>query len=153
MEKLLSPDESAEIAALYPHEEHFRSHVVMARHGFGKGEYRYCKYPLPPLLHGLRTALYRHFSGAANEWNERMRMNQRYPETHAEFLKISQAAGQTRPTPLLLVLASTIPLMVDSTPDQNSSERARLVSSGMLSSVTERTTPGSPDSMRKVQFR
>jgi uncharacterized protein len=58
MEKLLSPEECREIASLYPHEEHFRSHVVMARHGFGKGEYRYFKYPLSDLLGGLRTALY-----------------------------------------------------------------------------------------------
>jgi uncharacterized protein len=57
---LLSPEECARIAALFSNEDHFRSHVVMARHGFGKGEYRYFKYPLPDLLNGLRTALYPH---------------------------------------------------------------------------------------------
>ena len=102
VEKLLSPEECAEIASLYPHEEHFRSHIVMARHGFGKGEYRYFKYPLPDLLGGLRTALYPRLSGVANEWNERMGIDQRYPNTHAEFLQLCHDAGQTRPTPLLL---------------------------------------------------
>jgi hypothetical protein len=102
MEKLLSPEECADIAALYPHEEHFRSHVVMARHGFGKGEYRYFKYPLPDFLGGLRTALYPRLSGVANQWNERMGIDQRYPVTHAEFLQLCHDAGQTRPTPLLL---------------------------------------------------
>jgi len=106
MEKLLSPEECAEIAALYPHEEHFRSHIVMARHGFGKGEYRYFKYPLPALLGSLRTALYPRLSDVANAWNERMGIDRRYPETHAEFLKLCHDAGQTRPTPLLLQYAS-----------------------------------------------
>src|ERR1700680_857464 len=67
--KMLAPDECDDIAALYPHEEHFRSHVHMARHGFGKGEYRYFKYPLPDLLSGLRRALYPPLSGIAHEWN------------------------------------------------------------------------------------
>src|ERR1700727_3612219 len=70
--KLLSPDECDDIATLYPREEHFRSHIHMARHGFGKGEYRYFKYPLPGLIAGLRTALYPVLSVIANEWNERM---------------------------------------------------------------------------------
>src|SRR3974390_516874 len=69
--KLLSAGECRDIAALYPHEEHFRSHVHMARHGFGKGEYRYFKYPLPELLSSLRIALYRHLAVIANEWNAR----------------------------------------------------------------------------------
>jgi uncharacterized protein len=102
MEKLLTPEECAEIASLYPHEEHFRSHIVMARHGFGKGEYRYFKYPLPDLLGELRMALYPRLSGVANEWNERMGIDQRYPETHAKFLRLCHDVGQTRPTPLLL---------------------------------------------------
>ena len=100
--ELLTPDECAEVAALYPHEEHFRSHVHMARHGFGKGEYRYFKYPLPDLLSGLRTALYPRLAKVANDWNERMGLAQRYPAQHAEFLKLCHDAGQTRPTPLLL---------------------------------------------------
>ncbi len=102
IEKLLSPEECKAIAALYPHEEHFRSHIHMARHGFGKGEYRYFKYPLPELLGGLRTALYPRLAGVANEWKERMAIEQRYPQKHAEFLKLCHDAGQTRPTPLLL---------------------------------------------------
>ena len=102
IEKLLSPDECRELAALYAREEHFRSHVVMARHGFGKGEYRYFKYPLPDLIGDLRTALYPRLAVIANDWNERMAIKQRYPERHAEFLKRCHDQGQTRPTPLLL---------------------------------------------------
>ena len=102
LEKLLSPEECRELADLYPHEEHFRSHVHMARHGFGKGEYRYFKYPLPDTLDDLRTELYPRLAVVANEWNERMQIDQRYPEHHAEFLKQCHEAGQTRPTPLLL---------------------------------------------------
>ncbi|MEP6620154.1 MAG: 2OG-Fe(II) oxygenase [bacterium] len=102
IEKLLSPTECQQFAGLYPEEEHFRSHVHMARHGFGKGEYRYFKYPLPPLLHDLRSALYPRLAAVANDWNERMRIEQRYPDQHAEFLKQCHEAGQTRPTPLLL---------------------------------------------------
>jgi hypothetical protein len=102
IEKLLTSEECANVAALYPHEEHFRSHVLMARHGFGKGEYRYFKYPLPDLLGGLRTALYPRLAVVANQWNERMSIEQRYPQTHAEFLKLCHDAGQARPTPLLL---------------------------------------------------
>ena len=102
MAKLLTSDECAEIAGLYPREDHFRSHIHMARHGFGKGEYRYFKYPLPDLLGGLRTALYPRLAKVANDWNERMGLAQRYPAQHAEFLKLCHDAGQTRPTPLLL---------------------------------------------------
>jgi hypothetical protein len=102
LEKLLTPAECMQIAALYPHAEHFRSHVHMARHGFGKGEYRYFNYPLPDLLGSLRTALYPRLAPIANEWNERMRDGTRYPEGHAAFLKLCHDAGQVRPTPLLL---------------------------------------------------
>ena len=100
--KLLSPEECRQIADLYGKEGHFRSHIQMARHGFGKGEYRYFKYPLPDLIGGLRTALYPRLAVIANDWNERMAINQRYPERHAEFLKQCHDQGQTRPTPLLL---------------------------------------------------
>jgi uncharacterized protein len=102
LEKLLSLGQCRQIAGLYPEEEHFRSHVHMARHGFGKGEYRYFKYPLPDLLSGLRRALYPHLAGIANDWNARMGIERRYPQRHAEFLKQCHDAGQTRPTPLLL---------------------------------------------------
>ena len=100
--ELLSPHECRAIAALYPDESRFRSHVHMARHGFCKGEYRYCKYPLPDLIAGLRTALYPRLVGVANAWNERMGSDERYPDDHASFLKRCHKAGQTRPTPLLL---------------------------------------------------
>ena len=102
IERLLSPEECRQIARLYPAETHFRSHVHMARHGFGKGEYRYFKYPLPKPLAGLRTTLYPHLAGIANIWNERMGVDARYPGQHADFLKQCHAAGQTKPTPLLL---------------------------------------------------
>jgi hypothetical protein len=102
LEGLLSPQECGDIAALYPQEEHFRSRVVMARHGFGRGEYRYFKYPLPGLIDGLRTALYPHLAPIANDWNERMRVDARYPAGHADFLRLCHDVGQLRPTPLLL---------------------------------------------------
>jgi uncharacterized protein len=100
--KILSPDECAAIAALYAHEDRFRSHIHMARHGFGKGEYRHFKYPLPDLIAEVRTALYSHAAAFANAWNERMNVATRYPADHAGYLKICHNAGQTRPTPLLL---------------------------------------------------
>ena len=99
---LLSRDECRDVATLYPDENHFRSHVHMARHGFGKGEYRYFKYPLPQLIGGLRTALFPRLVAVANEWNRRMGLDGRYPDDHASFLERCHAAGQTRPTPLLL---------------------------------------------------
>ncbi|WP_455272774.1 2OG-Fe(II) oxygenase [Rhizobium herbae] len=102
LEKLLSPEECRQIAGLYQEEKHFRSHIHMARHGFGKGEYRYFKYPLPNLIGVLRTALYPRLAGVANAWNERMGMDERYPAGHAAFLKQCHDSGQTRPTPLLL---------------------------------------------------
>ncbi|MBN8944885.1 MAG: 2OG-Fe(II) oxygenase [Rhizobiales bacterium] len=102
IDKLLTPEECRRIAALYPEEHHFRSHIHMARHGFGKGEYRYFKYPLPDLVAGLRTALYPRLAGVANAWNARMDIAQRYPADHAAFLAQCHAEGQTRPTPLLL---------------------------------------------------
>ena len=102
IEKLLSPEECSQIAHLYPHEEHFRSHIHMARHGFGKGEYRYFKYPLHDLIASLRTVLYPRLAKVANEWNERMGLEQRYPAKHAAFLKQCHEKGQVQPTPLLL---------------------------------------------------
>jgi hypothetical protein len=100
--KLLWPAECRQIAGLYPEEAHFRSHIHMARHGFGKGEYRYFKYPLPDLVGGVRTALYPRLATVANEWNDRMGVDERYARDHATFLKSCHDAGQTRPTPLLL---------------------------------------------------
>ncbi|WP_426229146.1 2OG-Fe(II) oxygenase [Pararhizobium sp. DWP3-4] len=102
IDRLLSPEECRELAGLYSAEQHFRSHIHMARHGFGKGEYRYFKYPLPDLIGDLRTALYPRLSDVANGWNERMGMDDRYPAEHSAFLKRCHDAGQNRPTPLLL---------------------------------------------------
>jgi uncharacterized protein len=102
LKALLTPDECRRIAALYPQEQHFRSHIHMARHGFGKGEYRYFKYPLPSPIAELRTALYAQIAPFANAWNERMNVATRYPKTHGEYLAKCHAAGQVRPTPLLL---------------------------------------------------
>lgn len=100
--KLLTPEECGHIAALYRDKSHFRSHIIMVRHGFGRGEYRYFNYPLPGLVGGLRTALYPRLAGVANDWNERMGMAQRFPDDHASYLRQCHDAGQNRPTPLLL---------------------------------------------------
>lgn len=99
---LLTAGDCRRIAALYPEPGHFRSHIIMARHGFGKGEYRYFSYPLPRLIGDLRTALYPRLAGIANDWNARMGMDHRYPADHAQYLRQCHDAGQTRPTPLLL---------------------------------------------------
>ena len=99
---LLTPAECNELASLYGQDAGFRSRVVMARHGFGKGEYRYFSYPLPPLVQGLRTALYPRLAPLANRWHERMGMSVRFPAEHAEFISRCAASGQSRPTPLLL---------------------------------------------------
>ncbi|TKW65019.1 MAG: proline hydroxylase [Paracoccus denitrificans] len=99
---VLTPKECRDLAALYPQEQHFRSHIHMARHGFGKGEYRYFKYPLPDLLGGLRTALWPKLADIANSWNERMNIDLRYPQAHEDFLRQCHEVGQKRPTPLLL---------------------------------------------------
>nr|WP_255326306.1 2OG-Fe(II) oxygenase [Sphingobium sp. EM0848] len=100
--KLLSAEQCRAMAALYPDESHFRSRVIMGRHGFGKGEYRYFRYPLPDLVGDLRTAIYPHLADLANRWNERMAAGQRYPADHAAYLAQCREAGQTRPTPLML---------------------------------------------------
>ena len=99
---LLAAEECREIAALYQDDSKFRSHIVMARHGFGKGEYKYFAYPLPQPINTLRTALYSHLAPVANEWNSRMSIQMRYPAKHKDFLELCHAAGQERPTPLLL---------------------------------------------------
>ena len=103
--KLLTEAEADSIANLYDEEQGFRSRVVMGRHGFGRGEYRYFSYPLPPLVQVLRTAAYPHLVPIANQWHERMGKEVRFPHNHASFLDRCHQAGQTRPTPLLLSYA------------------------------------------------
>jgi uncharacterized protein len=102
LKTLLTSNECDRVASLYANDEHFRSHVNMARHGFGRGEYKYFKYPLPIVITQLRTALYSRIVTFANAWNERMDVGVRYPKTHADYLKLCHDAGQARPTPLLL---------------------------------------------------
>jgi uncharacterized protein len=102
LQSVLSPEECGGIAAMYPHDNLFRSRVVMARHGFGRGEYKYFSYPLPDMIAGLRTTLYARLAPVANQWNSVMGLNVRYPERHAEFIQRCHDAGQQRPTPLLL---------------------------------------------------
>jgi len=99
---LLNPDECREMASQYADEAAFRSRVVMARHGFGKGEYKYFRYPLPTLVAQLRTHLYPMLGHIANRWNEAMQDDVRYPAWHEEFLDRCHSAGQDKPTPLLL---------------------------------------------------
>jgi uncharacterized protein len=99
---LLSPDECRALAALYPDDIHFRSRIVMSRHGFGRGEYKYFAYPLPRVIGELRPLLYARLRSIANRWNEAMGIDISYPARHDAFLKRCHEAGQTRPTPLLL---------------------------------------------------
>ncbi|MGH6964265.1 MAG: 2OG-Fe(II) oxygenase [Phenylobacterium sp.] len=99
---LLSPGECETAAAWYDSDPLFRSRVVMSRHGFGRGEYRYFAYPLPDLVADLRAAFYPPLAAIANRWNGQMGIDLRYPADHAEFLARCHADGQTRPTPLLL---------------------------------------------------
>jgi hypothetical protein len=99
---LFSGEECNAAAALYGPSESFRSHVVMARHGFGRGEYRYFAYPLPPMIQEMRAALYSRLAPIANRWHERMNLGVRFPDEHAAFLDRCHTAGQGRPTPLLL---------------------------------------------------
>ncbi len=102
LKHLLTPAECDAIAAMYADDAKFRSLVVMTRHGFGRGEYKYFRYPLPDLVEQLRASLYPRLAPIANRWNEALRNDVRYPETHAEFLERCHEAGQRRPTPLLL---------------------------------------------------
>lgn len=100
--RLLDPAACGAVATSYGPTDTFRSHVRMARHGFGEGEYRYYAYPLPPPVEDLRTNLYEVLAPVANRWHERMGLDVRFPAVHADFLERCRAGGQGRPTPLLL---------------------------------------------------
>jgi uncharacterized protein len=102
LERLISVDQCQALAAMYPKDEFFRSRVVMGRHGFGRGEYKYFNYPLPNIIAELRAELYSRLVAVANRWNAAMGSEIRYPEKHAQFLERCHSAGQVRPTPLLL---------------------------------------------------
>jgi len=102
MPQLLTSRACREIAAMYDDDRRFRTRIVMARHGFGSGEYQYFDYPLPDRIGELRTALYPEFARIADRWNMEMGIDVQYPKTHAEFLERCHEAGQSRPTPLLL---------------------------------------------------
>jgi hypothetical protein len=99
---ILTPSECSDLASLYANDDDFRSRIVMARHGFGRGEYKYFRYPLPTIVRGLRSALYNNLASIANGWNKAMGIDVRYPCEHDEFLERCHNAGQLRPTPLLL---------------------------------------------------
>jgi uncharacterized protein len=103
---LLRHEECDALAGLYPRDELYRSRIVMARHGFGRGEYKYFAYPLPPLIGQLRERLYPRLVPVANRWNEVMGIDVRYPAAHEDFIARCHAAGQTRPTPLVLQYAT-----------------------------------------------
>jgi uncharacterized protein len=105
LEHLFSSGECRAFVAMYPNDDLFRSRVVMGRHGFGRGEYKYFNYPLPPVVGELREALYPRLAPIANRWNTAMGVGVQYPETHAEFLERCHRAGQNKPTPLLLQYA------------------------------------------------
>jgi hypothetical protein len=99
---LLDRDACRQLSSLYADEQPFRSRIVMARHGFGQGEYKYFAYPLPEGVARLRRELYGRLAPIANRWNEALGVDLRYPETHELFLERCHRAGQVRPTPLLL---------------------------------------------------
>ncbi len=102
VERLLDVQDCRALATMYAKEDNFRSRVIMAKHGFGRGEYRYFAYPLPPLVAALREAFYPQLAPIANRWNARLGCEARFPARHADFLARCHTGGQSRPTPLLL---------------------------------------------------
>jgi hypothetical protein len=101
-EQILSVEQCRELAATYSDDGAFRSQIVMARHGFGRGEYKYFRYPLPEIIHNLRTNFYPELAKVANSWEKALGREASYPAEHAAYLKVCHTAGQKRPTPLLL---------------------------------------------------
>lgn len=102
LKNVLTSQNCEALANMYGNDEHFRSRVVMSRHGFGRGEYKYFRYPLPDILQGLRSSLYERLAPIANLWNQQMGIDIRYPAKHGDFIERCHNAGQLRPTPLLL---------------------------------------------------
>lgn len=102
VEEILAETECRDLASLYSSDDGFRRRVVMERHGFGRGEYKYFSYPLPPLIADLRSAIYPRLASIANRWARLSGSEERYDDDHAGFLERCHQAGQTRPTPLLL---------------------------------------------------
>ena len=102
IKSLLAQEQCRSIASMYPQDDHFRSHIHMARHGFGKGEYKYFAYPLPGAIMAIRETLYAKLVPVANEWHQRMGLKTRFPAAHQDYIKRCHEAGQLRPTPLLL---------------------------------------------------
>ncbi len=99
---LLTPEECEALAGMYDQNDIFRSKIVMSRHGFGRGEYKYWSYPLPSAVAELRRSLYPPLARVANRWNSAMKIDRSYPSGHGDYLEQCREAGQTRPTPLLL---------------------------------------------------
>jgi hypothetical protein len=100
--RLISPAECQALAGLWPQQDCFRSHIIMQRHGFGRGEYQYFRYPLPEPIERLRQTLYPALAKIANRWNETLNLDRRFPATLKDWLQECHAGGQKRPTPLLL---------------------------------------------------
>ena len=100
--RLMDAEQCRELAAMYPQESWFRSQVVMARHGFGRGEYKYFRYPLPDVVEELRTSFYPRLARVANAWERLLGREADYPAVHSEYIERCHKAGQLRPTPLLL---------------------------------------------------
>lgn len=98
----LKKDECQNMIQLYQNHELFRKKVIMGRHGFGRGEYKYFTYPLPSIMNELRTALYPHLAKISNSWNDKLNLDYRYPTNHQDFLNQCKTAGQTKATPLML---------------------------------------------------
>lgn len=106
IQSLITQQECNTLAGLYSVDELFRGRVIMAQHGFGRGEYKYFSYPLPDIIAGLRTAMYPFLVPIAGHWNEALGIDLRYPRKHADFLARCHRAGQLRPTPLLLAYST-----------------------------------------------
>jgi uncharacterized protein len=99
---ILTPEECDPLVAMYASETAFRSHIIMARYRFGRGDYKYFNYPLPPIVHELREHSYGYLAPLANEWNKALEVKSIFPEKHSAFLAVCKKNGQTRATPLLL---------------------------------------------------